>query len=93
MRDRRRAYVDNYQLYTIDGEVAVDFVGRYESLEQDLNKALELAGVARGLSVPRTNVTPNRDREIDYRAFYTPHTQGLVADWYANEIALLGYEF
>jgi hypothetical protein len=93
MRDRRRAYVDNYQLYTIDGEVAVDFVGRYESLDKDLAKALELAGVARGLSVPRTNVTPNRDREIDYRAFYTPHTQGLVADWYANEIALLGYEF
>jgi hypothetical protein len=93
MASRRRAYVDNYQIYTLDGSPAVDFVGRYESLDKDLNKALELAGVGRGLSVPRTNVTPNRHRDIGYREFYTPHTQGLVADWYANEIALLGYWF
>jgi hypothetical protein len=93
MSSRRRAYVDNFQIYTLDGSPAVDFVGRYERLDEDLNKALELAGVGRELSVPRTNVTPNRDREADYREFYTPHTQGLVADWYANEIALLGYWF
>ena len=46
MASRRRAYVDNYQLYTIEGALAVDFLGRYERLEEDLNTALELAGVA-----------------------------------------------
>jgi hypothetical protein len=93
MSSRRRAYVNNYAIYTLDGSLAVDFVGHYESLEEDLNKALELAGVGYRLAVPRTNVTPNRDRDIGYRSYYTPETQALVAEWYAPEIALWGYEF
>ena len=30
--DRRRAWVENWDLYTIDGNIAIDFVGRYENL-------------------------------------------------------------
>ena len=37
---------------------AVDFLGRYENLEADLNKALELAGGGLRVAVPRINVTP-----------------------------------
>ena len=93
MRDRRRAYVDNYQLYTIDGALAVDFVGRYENLEEDLNNALRLAGVLHRIDVPRTNVTPNKDATRDYRSYYSPETQAIVAEWYQPEIALLSYGF
>ena len=93
MADRARAYVTNYAQYTIDGALAVDFVGRYESLEEDLNRALELAGAGTRVSVPRVNVTPNKDEARSYRSYYSPDTQGLVADWYEPEIALLGYGF
>jgi len=81
----------SYEIYTIESAVAVDYVGRYESLDEDLRTALKRAGVERHLEVPRTNVTPNRER--DYRSYYTPRTRALVADWYAREIVLLGYEF
>jgi hypothetical protein len=93
MADRRRAYVTNYAQYTIDGSLAVDFVGRYESLEEDLNRALELAGAKRRITVPRVNVTPNKDEARSYRSYYSPGTQGLVAEWYEPEISLLGYGF
>jgi hypothetical protein len=93
MADRRRAYVTNYAQYTIDGALAVDFVGRYENLEEDLNRALELAGAEARVSVPRVNVTPNKDEARGYRSYYSPDTQAVVADWYEPEIALLGYGF
>jgi hypothetical protein len=93
MASRRRAFVDNYGLYTIEGALAVDFLGRYERLEEDLNKALELAGVGQRVSVPRTNITPNKDEARDYRSYYAPETRALVAEWYRPEIALLGYGF
>ena len=93
MASRRRAFVDNYALYTIDGALAVDFLGRYERLEEDLNKALELAGLGRTLKIPRTNVTSNKDEARDYRSYYSPKTRALVAAWYQPEIALLGYGF
>ena len=93
MADRRSAYVTNYAQYTIDGTLAVDFVGRYENLEKDLTKALAAVGIHRQLEIPRTNVTPQRDAARHYSSYYCPHTQALVADWYAAEIATLGYAF
>jgi hypothetical protein len=93
MSRRRRAYVENYSIYTLDGSVAVDFLGRYERLEEDLNIALETAGVRTRLQVTRTNVTPDKDGSRSYRSYYSPEMQAIVADWYAPEIALLGYAF
>ena len=77
----------------IDGALAVDFVGRYESLEDDLNKVLKQIGVKRRLEVPHTNVTPNKDESRGYRTLYTDRTRAIVETWYQPEIALLGYGF
>jgi hypothetical protein len=93
MRDRRRAYVDNYQLYAINDEVAVNFLGQYERLEQDLRVVLRHLGIQKAIQLPLTNITGTRPNGQNYREVYTPHSQALVADWYAHEIALLGYKF
>jgi len=93
MSNRARAFVNNYQLYTEGGALAVDFLGRYESLDDDLRKVLKRIGVKRSIEVPRTNVTRDRDAMGDYRSLYTDKTRELVAEWYAPEIALLGYGF
>jgi len=93
MADRASAFVSNYAIYTLDGSLAVDFVGRYESLEEDLNKALELAGAQKRLKIPRTNITPNKDESRGYRSYYSPDTRAVVAEWYESEISLLGYGF
>ncbi len=93
MASRARAYVDNHAIYMQDNALAVDFVGRYESLEDDLNKALAGAGVKQSIKVPKVNVTPNKDESRSYRSYYSPEMRDLVADWYRPEIALLGYGF
>ena len=93
MRSRRRAFVDNHDIYMQGGAVAVDFVGRYEELDADLNKALKMIGIGRQVAVPHSNVTPNKAERQDYRSYYTPQTEALVREWYALEIALLGYGF
>lgn len=93
MASRRRAYVDNHEIYMEGDALAVDFLGRYEDLEADLAKALRLIGVARRLDVPKSNVTPNKETRQDYRSYYTQETEALVRDWYAPEIELLKYGF
>jgi hypothetical protein len=93
MSSRARAYVNNYQLYTEGGALAVDFVGRYESLDEDLNKVLKRIGIKRRIKVPRTNVGRDRDGIGDYRSLYTEETREIVETWYAPEIALLSYGF
>lgn len=88
-----RAFIDNHDIYLMKGALAVDFLGRYERLEEDLNKALAAAGVNQHITVPKVNVTPNKDVSRDYRSYYSPELRDLVAEWYAPEIELLGYDY
>jgi hypothetical protein len=92
MQSRPRAYVWNYEIYSDESGVAVDFLGHYESLEQDLKKVLRHVGIQTEIDIPRTN-TGARSNRHDYRKFYTPYTRSLIEDWYAREITLFGYEF
>lgn len=88
----RRARLNNYDIYAIDGEVAVDFVGRYETLEEDLKRALGNVGLDTDVQLPRAK-GGFRKEQRSYRDYYTPESQRLVGEWYKSEIALLGYEF
>jgi hypothetical protein len=69
----------------------VDFVMRFESLQQDLNEALRRAGVERELSIPAVNVTPGRDR--DYRAYYTDRSRRIVERHFHRQLDQFGYAF
>jgi hypothetical protein len=90
--ESRGAFVPNYRLYSIDGAMAVDFVGRYENLKEDLNGVLSRIGIKERLTVPRVNVTQKGEAR-DYRDYYSPKTRAMVEEWYAPEIKLLGYKF
>lgn len=95
LADRKRAFVDNYDLYELDGAIGVDYVGQYETLANDFATAVEMAGLSaelRGaLELPRVNVSAGPT--TDYRSFYTDASANMMADWYAREIRSFGYEF
>ena len=88
--DRRRAWVENWDLYTADGDIILDFVGRYESLDSDFQRVLLQIGLAGRVALPRANVSKDRST---YRDYYGDASRGLVADWYQPEIRHFGYEF
>jgi hypothetical protein len=88
----RRARINNYEIYAIDGTVSVDYVGRFESLEQDLKHALTQVGLTLDTALPRAKTTFRRGT-TPYRDYYDCDTRAIVGDWYAREIELLDYEF
>jgi Sulfotransferase family len=92
MKSDRRARIDNYDIYSIGGELAVDFVGHFESLEQDLKHALDQVGLKLEKPLPRAKATFRRS-SAPYRDYYDGDTRAIVGDWYAREIELLDYAF
>ena len=92
MKSDKRARIDNYDIYAIDGGLAVDFVGRFESLEQDLKHALDQVGLSLDKPLPRAKAM-FRQSSAPYRDYYDGDTRAMVGDWYAREIALLAYAF
>ncbi len=87
------AQVDNHRIYTIDGEVAVDFVGRYEQLGHDLHKVLETLGLKPPAGdLPRAK-SEHRPCDRGYRTYYDRESRDLVASWYPAELRLFDHRF
>jgi hypothetical protein len=74
MHKDAHARIDNYDIYSIDGEVAVDFVGRYETLAEDLRRALDHVGLNLCTELPRAK-TNFRPENLPYRDYYDDDTR------------------
>jgi hypothetical protein len=69
-------------------ELAVDFVGRFENLEQDFEKVRQRVNPAARLE--HRNKTSGR---TDYREAYTPKMIDIVRSVYEKDVEILGYAF
>jgi hypothetical protein len=75
--------------YTIDDQVAVDVVGRYEHLEADLAAVLDRIGLDIPIDLPRDK---GGVRPVEDGVTYTPELDTWVAEHFHREIELMGYE-
>ena len=86
-RKRADAFQANL-LLDANGDLAVDFVGRFEHLPDDFEEAVSGIGI---------KVEPlqhlNRSRAHDYRDYYDTRSIDLVARYWAREVELFGYTF
>jgi chondroitin 4-sulfotransferase 11 len=70
-----------------DGRVIVDFIGRYERLDEDFAVVRERLHLPRQL--PHLNHTPHGE----YRGYYSAASREIVAQRFARDIAHFGYAF
>jgi hypothetical protein len=75
-------------LFSKDGEKLVDFVGRFERLDDDFRTICDRIGIPARL--PRLNES---SKSRSYQDYYTPETIELVREAFAPDIELFGYDF
>jgi hypothetical protein len=78
-----------HRIYTIDGELAVDTVGRYEHLREELAAVLTKLGIDRPVELPnaKASIRPAQDRtSVGARA------DAAIRDAFAWEIDHFGWE-
>jgi chondroitin 4-sulfotransferase 11 len=69
------------------GAPMLDFIGRYERLEEDFSR------IADRLALSPALPHANRSHHEDYRQYYSQATRQIVAERYARDIRHFGYEF
>lgn len=77
-------------LVDLHGKLIVDFVGRYENLQEDFAEA------CRRIAIKQPKLLHSRkagDRKNDYRAYYSDRTAQRVADFYQADVERFGYRF
>lgn len=82
-----RKVSSDWPIYSIDAECAVDAVGRYEALNEDLDVFLERVGIASdGLDLP--GAKSGFRREVRYPPACVEHVRRM----FHREIQMFGYE-
>ena len=71
-----------------EGEIIVDFVGRFENIQEDWKEVCEHIG-AQDQTLPHKNRTERKP----YRGFYTNETREIVAERFWRSIEEFGYSF
>jgi hypothetical protein len=69
------------------GQLIVDFVGRYESLEEDFSHICKILKI--DINLPRKNHTNHKD----YKTYYSERTKKIVEELFLEDIELFGYTF
>ena len=88
---KSRTLENNDRFYVTDGQLCVDFVIRYEHLDDDCRKACARAGLST-LQIPRLK-TSIRKNKRHYTEYFDDETRDIVAELHCNDIQLFNYTF
>lgn len=80
----------NWEMIADDGKIAVDYVGRYEQIQEDFRAICSKLGVPN--EIPLVTKKMNTDRP-DYGGLYGTDEKELVQKMFAPEIEYFGYAF
>ena len=75
------------QLADEQGNLLVDFVGRFENIAEDFEE------ICNRLSIPTQLYHRNRSRHAPYREYYSDRTSQMVREAFADDITRFNYEF
>ena len=88
----RTRFLSNWGIYTINDEIAVDFVGRYENLTQDLAFITEKLGLPEKLNLPNAKGSYRKSRE-HYSRVLNSEARTCIESVCAKEISTFNYSW
>jgi len=72
-----------------DTYIQIDFIGRFENLQEDFNYVCDKIGL-KPINLPHENPNVSRKR---YQEYYTEETKKIVYEYYKTEIEYFNYKF
>ncbi len=91
-KERLNREGSDFSLYSIDEKIAVDFIGRYENLENDFHTICKKLNIPFDGKLTREKNFTRLDQS-HYSKYYDKKTKEKIREEFSNEIELFGYKF
>lgn len=88
--ERVAGQLSDFELYGIKDGLAVDFVGQYETLEEDYKYVCSEIGIKYS-ELPKLKAFSRPVPKKPYQSYYTDETKKIIEKHFAREINLFGY--
>lgn len=69
------------------GKISIDFIGKFESINEDFNQIKTVIGL--DAELPHLNAS----RRTGYQSYYDDETRDIVASWFHEDIEVFEYRF
>jgi hypothetical protein len=83
---------NGYELYTLNGELLLDRVCRYEALGEELDLIRTQLAIPEKINLPRAKAG-FRPRKRAYNEYFDEESRRIVSDLFKEEIAMYGYSY
>ncbi|NEQ68737.1 MAG: hypothetical protein F6K21_25195 [Symploca sp. SIO2D2] len=92
LKKAKPGLISNWSIYSINDMLAVDYVGRYERLQEDLDEISRRLNLPGSIELPKTKSGHRKDR-AHYSEVLSEEARRRIEVVCAREIAALGYKW
>jgi len=88
----KKNFPPTYEMYAIDGRIVVDFIGRFENLEEDFSKIIKKLHLPHSGKLSQEKNQFRRDKS-HYSKFYNDKSKKIIENHFKREIKFFNYKF
>lgn len=91
-KEEKMKFVPGFGMYALEGKPIIDFIGKYENLEEDLKFVCNKLNLPFGEKIPKIH-TDIRKNKSHYSSFYDSKTKRIVERQYSKILSYFHYSF
>jgi hypothetical protein len=90
--DRVWGAVDQYSFIENDRDISFDFIGRFENLQEDVNKVYNMTNTEATAELPHEIRAENKEERQDYLKYYDEESIAIVNELFQRDFEAFGYQ-
>jgi hypothetical protein len=82
---------DQYSFIENNRNISFDFIGRFENLQEDVNKIYNMTNTEKTAEIPHEVMAENREERQDYLKYYDEESIAIVNELFQRDFQAFGY--